>query len=104
MTSEITIRPQDRAIVRDILLATLPSENRRIFVFGSRARGTQKRAADLDLAIDLGRPLSKEEEFELVDQFEESDLPYRIDVLDLHATSQHFKALVEPDFLEFELV
>jgi predicted nucleotidyltransferase len=103
MTSQITIRPQDRAIVRDILVAALPSENRRIFVFGSRARGTQKRAADLDLAIDLGRPMSREEQSQLADQFEESDLPYRVDIIDLHTVSARFKAIVAPDFLEFEL-
>ena len=103
MTPEITIRPQDREIVRNILLAVLPPENRRIFVFGSRARGTQKRAADLDLAIDLGRPVSTKEEFELKDQFEESDLPYRVDVIDLNTISQHFRELIQPDFLEFPL-
>jgi|GEM_PF-5371300 len=54
VTEGITIRPKDLEIVRVILRAALPAEAG-VCVFGSRAKGTKKRAADLDLAIDAGR-------------------------------------------------
>jgi hypothetical protein len=54
----------------------------------------------LDLAFDLGRLLTRQEEFELADAFEESDLPIKVDVVDLHRVSPTFKAIVEEQMVE----
>jgi uncharacterized protein len=96
MSDPITIRPQDREIVTDILRTILPA-NAEVYVFGSRARGTDKRAADLDLAIDAATPLDKSIMYRLADAFEESDLPYRVDLVDLNNTSATFRAIIEKD-------
>jgi uncharacterized protein len=77
---------KDRVIVRDILDHVLP-ESATVLVFGSRATGRVKRSSDLDLAIDAGRPLTQLEAFSLADAFEESDLSYKVDVIDLNAVS-----------------
>jgi predicted nucleotidyltransferase len=94
----VTIRPRDLEIVKAILNSTLKPEkpmHDSVFVFGSRASGTTKRAADLDLAIDLGRPMTPSEASTLAEEFEESDLPYRVDVVDLHDVSAEFKTIIE---------
>ncbi|MGA2044785.1 MAG: nucleotidyltransferase domain-containing protein [Roseiarcus sp.] len=69
----------------------------RAFVFGSRATGRARRTSDLDLAIDLGRSLTRRESLDLAEGFDESDIPYRVDIVDLHAASDGFKAIVERD-------
>jgi predicted nucleotidyltransferase len=92
----IDMRPQDLKIVQNILRAHLPA-TARAFVFGSRATGKTKRSSDLDLAIDLGRILTREENADLADAFDESDLPYRVDVVDLNGASESFRAIIERD-------
>ena len=54
------------------------------WVFGSRATGRARRYSDLDLAIDAGRRLSLDELAELTEAFSDSDLPYKVDIIDWH--------------------
>ena len=96
MNTSIAIGERDLAIVREILAAHLPRAAK-VWVFGSRARGTAKIAADLDLAIDAHRPLTRSESGRLADAFEESDLPYGVDVVDMQTVSAAFRAIIERD-------
>jgi predicted nucleotidyltransferase len=92
------LRAQDLAIVRDVL-KDLP-ENAKVFILGSRATGTRlKPFSDLDIALDLGKPLESVLKYALQEAFEESDLPYRVDILDLQTVSKSFLPFIEKDFL-----
>ena len=53
-------------------------------MFGSRATGGARRYSDLDLAIDAGRRLTLNETARLREAFSDSDLPYRVDLVDWH--------------------
>ncbi|KJV07528.1 nucleotidyltransferase family protein [Methylocucumis oryzae] len=96
MTASLAIRPQDLAIVNKILQQTLPKEAN-VWVFGSRAKGTNRKASDLDLAIDAGRPLTRIERYALHEAFDESNLPYNVDCVDLCSVSEAFKAIVNQE-------
>ncbi|MGD9583088.1 MAG: restriction endonuclease subunit S [Lysobacterales bacterium] len=96
MSSPIDIRPVDLAIVQSILRSVLPSAAS-VWVFGSRATWTTKDSSDLDLAIDAGRRLTREEENALHAAFEDSDLPYKVDVVDMHTVSDSFRTIIERD-------
>lgn len=96
MTATIDIRDCDLAIVKKILNDCLP-KNSKIWVFGSRAKFTTKRASDLDLAIDVGKPLTIKESCMLSDAFDESDLPYKVDVVDMQTVSEGFRSYIERD-------
>ena len=96
MTAPVDIRPQDLHAVWGVLSASLPKDAQ-VFAFGSRARGAAKRASDLDLAVDAGRPLSRAERMLLAEGFEASDLPYRVDVVDLRSVSETFAAIIARD-------
>ena len=85
---------RDLAIVQGVLAAHAPPDAV-VRVFGSRARGEARRGSDLDLAIDAGRPLTSRESGALADAFEESDLPYTVDVVDVRAASEGFVELIE---------
>jgi len=85
--------PGQRQLVLGILAAHLP-HHVRVWVFGSRATGTARRYSDLDLAIDADRPLTIDEVAVLREAFEESDLPFRVDVIDWNATEERFRRLV----------
>ena len=85
-----------RRLVLQILRANLPPATQ-VWVFGSRATGRARRYSDLDLAIDAGRPLTLDESASLADAFSESDLSYRVDVVDWHAIDDRFRGIIAND-------
>jgi len=98
-TPRIDLKPEHLAIVQAILCEHLP-ENARVWVFGSRATGRARRGSDLDLAIDTGQPLSAETELALRFAFEDSDLPWTVDVVDMQRLREGiFRQNVERDRL-----
>ena len=62
-----------------------------MWVFGSRAENKQKPFSDLDLAIDAKNPLSYSILVDLKNDFEDSDLPYKVDVVDWHLIDEAFQ-------------
>lgn len=98
MNREIVIQKEELEIVREIVASYLPIDAQ-VFVFGSRAKSTNKKWADLDLAVDAGRPLTPREVLDLEDQFEDCDLSYRVDIVDLATISENFKANIKGDLL-----
>lgn len=96
MTADFALRPDQRSLVETILRGHAPRPCA-ILAFGSRARAEAKPHSDLDLAIDAGRPLTLGERASLSDAFEESTLPWRVDVVDLAACSPEFRRIVEAE-------
>ncbi|MGH7110249.1 MAG: nucleotidyltransferase family protein [Stellaceae bacterium] len=82
-----------RRLVRDILRAHLP-QGVRAWVFGSRATGRARRYSDLDLALDCGRRLTLDERARLAEAFSDSDLPYKIDILDWQGLDARFRRII----------
>ena len=99
MSINIDIRAKDLLIAQEII-KSLP-EDIKVFVFGSRAKGTNKRASDLDLAIDAGRKLTKKELSNLENAFDESDIPYKVDIVDMQNISDSFKKIIEETKIPF---
>jgi len=88
----IDMRPDHWAIVRGILEACVP--DREVWAFGSRAIWTAKAYSDLDLAVISEKPLSGAVSAALDDALSESDLPYRVDVVDWATTSAGFREII----------
>ena len=80
-------------IVRDILHKHVPQYE--VWAFGSRAKGKAKPYSDLDLAIISDTPLSLETTAAMAEEFSESDLPWRVDVVDWATTSESFRKIIE---------
>ncbi|UCC99598.1 MAG: nucleotidyltransferase domain-containing protein [Phycisphaerales bacterium] len=66
--------------------------------FGSRSNGTATKHSDLDLAIVGEGRLERRVKTLLREAFEESDLPFRVDVIDYNAVSQEFRAVIEQKY------
>ena len=92
-SAHIDITAAHRRLVLDVLRAHLPA-GAAAWVFGSRATGRARRYSDLDIAIDAGRRLSLDETAVLAEAFSESDLPYRVDLVDWQAIDDRFRALI----------
>lgn len=69
--------------VKAIVLQHFSTQNVRIYLFGSWARGEQKRSSDIDIAIEGNKDISYEITL-LREKLEESTIPRRIDVVDMH--------------------
>jgi len=91
----IDISPYHLEIVTQILLEHVPDCE--VQAFGSRATWTSKDYSDLDLAIVGSEPLEWRTLGELRDAFEESYLPFRVDVLDWHDISDKFREMIRED-------
>lgn len=91
----LDIRPDHLHIVRGILQTHVP--NREVWAFGSRAKWTARETSDLDLCVQGDEPLSFESMGLLRAAFEESDLPYKVDVVDWATTSDAFRKIIERD-------
>ena len=94
MTSPVDIRPDHLEIVQDILIKNLPA-GVKVWVFGSRANWTTKDSSDLDLALEGEGRLSHTVLGALKDAFEDSSLPYTVDVVDFNRIGDAFKQIVE---------
>lgn len=94
MASPVDIPPDHLEIVQDILQKYLPP-GINVYVFGSRADWTTKDSSDLDLALEGGSELEYGVVGALEDAFEESSLPYEVDVIDLNQVSDSFRRIVE---------
>jgi len=66
--------------------------------FGSRVTGRVKDYSDLDLAIVCQKALDADRLRHLKEAFEESELPFRVDVLDWNRISDSFRKIVEQQY------
>ena len=92
-SAHIELPADHRRLVLNILDIHLP-RGTKVWVFGSRATGRARRYSDLDLAIDAGRPLSLDEIAGLTEAFSDSDLPYKVDLIDWHNIEDHWRQTI----------
>jgi predicted nucleotidyltransferase len=96
MTAALDMRHEHTAIVRHILGQYLPA-GARAFVFGSRAHGVARPYSDLDLALEWTRPLGLDLLGQIAEALSESDLPYKVDIVDLTTADPAFQARIAAD-------
>jgi predicted nucleotidyltransferase len=89
----IDLAADHRRLVLDILRAHLPPSTK-AWAFGSRAVGRARRYSDLDLALDAGRRLTLDETARLAEAFSNSDLPYRVDLIDWHDIDDRWRQMI----------
>ena len=85
----IDIRPADLETVRRILGEHVPALEVR--AFGSRVAWNARETSDLDLALMTDEPLSIDRTAALRAAFTDSDLPFRVDIVDWATTSESFR-------------
>ena len=89
----IQVSEKEREII-DGIISQLASDCD-VLIFGSRYHGKAWEYSDLDLAFAGEEKLGFDRCFLLKDAFSESDLPFRVDVLDYHAISPEFRAIID---------
>lgn len=95
---KIDVEAPDLRTVVEILRKHLPT--RKIVAFGSRVTGRAKRFSDLDLAILGDDPVPSSvlaALAALADEFDESTLPFKVDLVDWATTAESFRNVIRRD-------
>lgn len=79
---------------RQIVEKHLAGHAAHAYLFGSRAKGTESRHSDIDIGILPLATMKSTVLPELREAFEESTIPYTVDIVDLSLTDQHFRQKV----------
>ena len=71
-----------------------------VIAFGSRVEFTAKPNSDLDLAIICDKKTAQKAIPRIVDDFQESDIPFNIDILDYNRLPDNIKKNIDKEFVE----
>jgi predicted nucleotidyltransferase len=93
----INLSPEDLRSVKETLKRRFPAV--RAMAFGSRTRQSCKDFADLDILLFTGQGADPADIGLLKDDFSESDLPFRVDIVEESACSPAFIRSIEKDFV-----
>jgi predicted nucleotidyltransferase len=97
----IRLSAQELEQITAILRAQVPEYA--VWSFGSRVHGRNlKPHSDLDLAILTDQPLSATRLLDLQQAFADSDLPFRVDIIDWAAISAEFRELIHSAYIELQ--
>lgn len=97
----LALASDEAATVRAILAHHLPA-GIDVAVFGSRAGGRVKPASDLDLALRADGPLPLEVLAELGEAFDDSPLPWKVDLVDRACVSAAFDRIIEATAIKLD--
>lgn len=89
----IDIASRHLKIIRGILRKHVP--NHEVCAFGSRVNGVARTYSDLDLVIVGKTKLPKKILYLIKEKFEESDLPFRVEIMDWQAVSGDFRKIIK---------
>lgn len=101
MNTSIDLEPKYFDSIIQILNKYLPPQAK-VWLFGSRVTRRSKPFSDVDILIDTGIPLSLLQLSELDSAFDESLLPYKVDIADAQTISKTFKEAIEDQLIEVE--
>ena len=92
----IKVTPRQLRAIKGLLAEWAPEAEAR--AFGSRVDGKPKDYSDLDLALAGPAKLDVAKLASLKEAFEDSDLPFRVDVLDWNSISEEFRKVISKKY------
>lgn len=76
--------------IKQIIYHSLDKKKYKAFIFGSRVIGRARKFSDIDIGIMGKRSLGEDILVKLKQDFEDSDIPYTVDVIDFSTVSSRF--------------
>lgn len=96
--NSINLDTNSKNIISCILNKNL-SPQIKVYVFGSRAKCTSKQYADLDLALESDEIIDSTIIDKLHIEFEDSMLPFKVDIIDLKNIDEDFYNAIVNDLV-----
>ena len=94
------LNEKDIDLIKKCIMSSLskhPIQSLDVWLFGSRAQGTHRQYSDIDLLISVMPPLSASEKANIEALFEESGLPYKVDVVTIEDLAPDYQSGVEKE-------
>jgi len=82
----VSLTEEELSLIKKILQGSYEA-----ILFGSRVDGTNQKFSDIDLCLKGQKQIEGYELQEIKEAFDESNLPYTIDLVDYHTLSSSFK-------------
>lgn len=92
----VNVSPKQLETIRRILAEYVGGCEVR--AFGSRVNGSAKGHSDIDVAVVAPNKIKRRTKMLLREAFEESDLPFRVDIIDYNAASDEFRAIINAKY------
>jgi predicted nucleotidyltransferase len=88
-----------QSYVRRQVFQFLDQKKYKVFLFGSRVNGQARKFSDVDIGIEGSERVPFTVMMQIRDAFEESSLPYFVDVVDFHNVDQKFEAVAKKNVI-----
>jgi predicted nucleotidyltransferase len=76
--------------IKEIIFSIIDLNEYKVFLFGSRATKKFKRYSDVDVGLLGNKPIGNAY-YKIINKIEESDIPYRVDIVDFALVDEQFK-------------
>ncbi len=92
----------DRELLFQLLIDPLKKQGAKVWIFGSRARGDYKKFSDIDILYDLqkNKKLPQGWMSPIIEAIENSNLPYKVDIVNRQEVAESYRDQVEAEKLE----
>ncbi|HCY74603.1 MAG TPA: hypothetical protein DHV28_01660 [Ignavibacteriales bacterium] len=80
------------AKIKEIILSIIDTKEYKVFLFGSRATKKFKRYSDVDIGLLGNKPVGNAY-YKIINKIEESDIPYKVDIVDFALVDEQFKKI-----------
>lgn len=93
MNANVTSVDRARRMCAEIVRRHLPDPEYKIFLFGSRARGTAHDRSDIDIGVEGPAPVPHEILADIAAELEEAPTLYSMDLVDFKRVPEEFRAV-----------
>lgn len=87
----MSITDEEKSLIIKIARSIFPDNAITFYIFGSRAKNSARESSDLDLMIKGNDRISFGRIGFLKEAFDESNLTYKVDVVDYYQLEEHFR-------------
>lgn len=84
----MNVKERYKTLLIEIITMHLPDT--KIYLYGSRARGTHREGSDIDLAVDAGKKVEWSVLSRICEDIEDTTIPLFVDVVDIHCVGKDF--------------
>jgi predicted nucleotidyltransferase len=96
MKKLIEIKPAELGTIQEILREFVPGMT--VWAFGSRIEGNPRKFSDLDIVLISDKPVDALCMASLRDAFSESDLPFKVDIIEWFYTDEEFRNIIRENY------
>ena len=80
------------SMIKEIIFSIVDRKEYKVFLFGSRVTNKFNRYSDVDIGLLGNKPIGNAY-YKIINKIEESDIPYKVDIVDFAVVDEKFKKI-----------